>query len=100
MTPDPTKVLHPPQAIDEESREGDNACLEIELDGRAGRSRLVDARLFQPARREYARRLLEALCEHPGVRKAEVDLRSSTCSVEFDLASSTRAVMGRILVEA
>ncbi len=61
---------------------------------------MVDTRLFQPAQREYARRLLEALCEHPGVRKAEVDLASSTCRVDFDLASSTRAVMGRILVEA
>ena len=97
MKPDPNEVPHPPQATDEESRERDNACLEIELDGRAGLGRLVDARLFQPARREYARRLLEALCEHPGVRKAEVDLASSTCRVEFDLDSNTRAVMGGIL---
>jgi len=100
MTTDPSKVLHPPQAIDDESCERDNVCLEIELDGRAGLGRLVDTRLFQPARRNYAQRLLEALCAHPGVRKAEVDLTSSTCRVEFDLASSTRAVMGRILVEA
>ncbi len=100
MTPDPTKVLYPPQATDGESHEKDSACLEIELDGRAGLGRVVDTRLFQPARREFARRLLEALCEHPGVRKAEVDLGSSTCRVDFDLASSTRAVMGRILVEA
>jgi len=100
MKPDPNEVPHPPLATVEESCERDNACLEIELDGRAGRGRVVDARLFQPARREYARRLLEALCEHPGVRKAEVDLASSTCRVEFDLASNTRAVMGGILVEA
>ncbi len=100
MTPDPTKVPHPPLATVEESCERDNACLEIELDGRAGLGRVVDARLFQPARREYAQRLLEALCEHPGVRKAEVDLASSTCRVEFDLASNSRAVMGGILVEA
>ena len=102
MRPDPIELPHPPQAADEESRErdNDNACLEVELDGRAGLGRLFDARVFQPARREYARRLLEALCEHPGVRKAEVDLASSTCRVEFDLDSNTRAVMGRILVEA
>jgi len=100
MKPDPNEVPHPPLATVEESCERDNACLEIELDGRAGLGRVVDARLFQPARREYARRLLEALCEHPGVRKAEVDLASSTCRVEFDLASNTRAVMGGILVEA
>src|SRR5271157_563927 len=100
MKPDPNEVPHPPQATDEELRERDNACLEIELDGRAGLGRVVDTRLFQPARREYARRLLEALCEHPGVRKAEVELASSTCRVEFDLASNTRAVMGGILVEA
>ncbi|MGB2609974.1 MAG: hypothetical protein WBC80_13440, partial [Isosphaeraceae bacterium] len=79
MRPDPIELPHPPQAADEESRErdNDNACLEVELDGRAGLGRLFDARLFQPARREYARRLLEALCEHPGVRKAEVELASS-----------------------
>ena len=100
MKPDPNEVPHPPQATDEELRERDNACLEVELDGRAGLGRVVDARLFQPARREYARRLLEALCEHPGVRKAEVDLASSTCRVEFDLDSNTRAVMGGILAEA
>ena len=100
MTPDPTKVPHPPQATVAEPCERDNACLEIELDGRAGLGRLFDARLFQPARREYAQRLLEALCEHPGVRKAEVALASSTCRVEFDLDSNTRAVMGGILVEA
>jgi uncharacterized membrane protein YbaN (DUF454 family) len=100
MKPDPNEVPHPPQATDEESRERDNACLEIELDERTGLGRVVDARLFQPARREYARRLLEALCKHSGVRKAEVDLASSTCRVEFDLASNTRAVMGGILGEA
>src|SRR5271157_1141094 len=100
MKPDPNEVPHPPQATDEESCERENACLEVELDGRTGLGRVIDARLFQPARREYARRLLEALCEHPGVRKAEVELASSTCCVEFDLASNTPAVMGGILVEA
>ena len=50
MRPDPIELPHPPQATDEESRERDNACLEIELDGRAGLGRLFDARLFQPAR--------------------------------------------------
>src|SRR5271157_149178 len=100
MKPDPNEVPHPPLATVEESCERDNACLEIELDGRAGLGRVVDARLFQPARREYARRLLEALCKHPGVRKAKVEIASSTCCVEFDLAPSTRAVMGGILAEA
>ena len=100
MKPDPIELPRPSQATDEESRERDNACLEIELDGRAGLGRLFDARLFQPARREYARRLLEALCEHPGVRKAEVELASSTCRVEFDLDSNTRAVMGGSLASA
>ena len=100
MKPDPTKVPHLSQVTDGKSSEEDDTCLEIELDGRTGLGRLVDARLFQPARREYARRLLEALCEHSGVRKAEVDLTSASCRVEFDLSSSTQAVMGRILVEA
>ncbi len=48
----------------------------------------------------YARRLLEALCDHPGVRKAEIDLASSTCRVDFDLLSSSPAVMAEVFVDA
>ena len=99
MTSDPTRALNPTWATDNGSSERGSSCLEIELDELAGLGRVVDARLFQPARREYARRLVKALCEHPGVRKAEVDLASSTCQVEFDLTSSSRAVMGGILAE-
>ncbi|MGO9601107.1 MAG: DUF454 family protein [Isosphaeraceae bacterium] len=100
MKPDPNEMPPPPQATGEESHEWDNGCRQIELDEQAGLGRAVDARLFQPARREYAQRLLKALCEHPGVRKAQIDLASSTCRVEFDLASSTPAFMGGILAEA
>ena len=96
MKPDPPEVSTPPQATDVRSSEGDHAYMEIELDVQAGLVRVVDARLFQPARRGYARRLVEALCEHPGVRKAEVDLATSTCRVEFDLAANTQAVMAAV----
>ena len=99
MTPEPTEMPHSPHATVEESCENDNSCLEIELDEQAGLGRAVDARLFQPARRIRSA-TPQGVCEHPGVRKAQVDLASSTCRVEFDLASSTPAFMGGILAEA
>jgi uncharacterized membrane protein YbaN (DUF454 family) len=88
------------QASDESAEGQESGRLEIELDTRTGVGRVVDPRLFQPARREYARCLLEALCEHEGVRKAEVDLASSSCRVEYDLDVSSRKAMGDILVDA
>src|SRR5580658_3855847 len=100
MVLDPTDVNLPSRAADRESRERDHPPLDIELDGRAGRIRVSDSRLFHPARRAYARRLLEALCDHPGVRKAEIDLGSSTCRVEFDLLSSSPAVMAEVFADA
>jgi uncharacterized membrane protein YbaN (DUF454 family) len=97
---DPTDVIHPSQATDRESCEGDLSSLDIELDGKAGLIQVSDARLFRPARRAYARRLLEALCNQPGVRKAEIDLASSTCRVDFDLLSNSPAVMAEVFADA
>ncbi len=77
-----------------------DSCLDIELDDQAGHIRVNDARLFRADRRVYAQRLLEALCENPGVRKAEVDLVTSTCRVDFDLASNTTAFMAEVFVNA
>ena len=95
-----TGAILSPQAADREQGETDESDLDIELDDRVGLVRVNDARLFHPNRRAYARRLLKALCEHPGVRKAEIDLPSATCRVDFDLASNSPAVMAEVFVDA
>jgi len=100
MELDPTDVNLPSQAADRDSCETDRSSLEIEFDDRAGLIRVSDPRLFHPARRGYARRLVEALCDHPGVRKAEIDLASCTCRVDFDLMSSSTAVMAKVFINA
>jgi uncharacterized membrane protein YbaN (DUF454 family) len=78
----------------------DEPRLEIELDGRAGRLEVRDARLFGPSGRPLGGRLVEALCTHQGVRRAEVDSRTSTCRVDFDLASNAPAFMAAAFIDA
>jgi uncharacterized membrane protein YbaN (DUF454 family) len=78
----------------------DGSNLEIELDDRSGLVRVSDDRLFHPASLTYARRLLEALRDSPGVRKAEIDFASSTCRVDFDHASNASAVIAGVFADA
>jgi uncharacterized membrane protein YbaN (DUF454 family) len=78
----------------------DDTTLEIELNSWTGQLFVADARLFGPAGRRLGRRLVEALCEHPGVRRAEVDSANAACRVDFDLACTSREVMADIFVDA
>jgi uncharacterized membrane protein YbaN (DUF454 family) len=96
MSPESTGTAGVPLAIDRAASATDETFLDIEIDGRAGQVRVSDPRLFRPARRTYARRLLELLCDHAGVRRAEIELSTSTCRVDFDLASSSPAVMAEV----
>ncbi|MDG3007110.1 DUF454 family protein [Paludisphaera mucosa] len=96
----PQESPPPPPAHAADPGGVEDASLEVEVDARAGLIRVSDARLFRPLRRDYARRLLEALCKHPGVRKAEVDLATSSCRVDFDLVVCDPAVMARVFVES
>jgi uncharacterized membrane protein YbaN (DUF454 family) len=57
--------------------------LEIEFDERAGAVRVYDPRLFQAGRRGYCERLLLAAARQPGISKAEIDLASASCRIEF-----------------
>jgi hypothetical protein len=75
-------------------------CLDIEIDERIGAVRVRDPRLFQARRRNFCKRLLEAVSEQPGVRRAEVDLSTASCQIEFESASSTPQVMAGVLVDA
>ena len=44
--------------------------------------------------------LLNALCQQPGIRKAEIDFTSSTCRVEFDLSHHAPQFMANAFVQA
>lgn len=100
MNLDPTQASDRPFASDPMPNQSDTSRGEIELDDQAGLVRVRNPGLFQPQHRGFAQRLLESLCDHPGVKKAEIDLASSTCRIEFDLDSRTKAIMAEVLVDA
>lgn len=78
----------------------DDARLEVAMDAEAGRLRVSDARLFGPDGCDLGRRLVEALCSRPGVRRAEFDPRDATCRVEFDLGLDDPREMAAAFVDA
>jgi hypothetical protein len=67
-------------------------CLDIELDERMGSLRIHDPRLFQARRRGFCERLLMAASRQPGIVKAEVELASASCQIEFSPGVQTTAV--------
>jgi hypothetical protein len=67
-------------------------CLDIELDERVGSLRIYDPRLFQARRRGFCERLLKAASRQPGIVKAEVELASASCQIEFSPGVRTTAV--------
>jgi uncharacterized membrane protein YbaN (DUF454 family) len=72
---------------------GQQVCLDVEIDEEAGAFRVYDPRAFRAARRGFCRRLIDAVSAQQGFGKAEVDLPSATCRIEFDPGSTTsRAV--------
>ena len=58
-------------------------CLDIEIDEEEGSVRVYDPRVFHAGRRRFCRRLIEAAARRTGVRKAEVDLMSASCRIDF-----------------
>jgi uncharacterized membrane protein YbaN (DUF454 family) len=84
--------------------DGASPSLEIEFDESAGSVRIYDPRLFQAGRRGFCERLLKAAARQPGIRKAEVDLASASCQIEFCPGSQTPRSMAdssdRVIREA
>jgi uncharacterized membrane protein YbaN (DUF454 family) len=72
---------------------GASPCLDIEFDESAGSVRIYDPRLFQAGRRGFCERLLKAASRQPGIRKAEIDLASASCQIEFSPGSQTPRYM-------
>jgi uncharacterized membrane protein YbaN (DUF454 family) len=73
--------------------DGVSPCLDIEFDERGGSVRVYDPRLFHAGRRGFCERLLEAAARQPGIYKAEVDLASASCQIEFSPGSTTPQCM-------
>jgi uncharacterized membrane protein YbaN (DUF454 family) len=66
---------------------------DVELDEKAGSIRVRDPRLIHTGRRGFCRRLIEAAARRPGVRKAEIDLASASCRLEFGSGPATSQAM-------
>jgi uncharacterized membrane protein YbaN (DUF454 family) len=82
-----------PDRIEPGEGDGVSPCLDIEFDERGGSVRVYDPRLFQAGRRGFCERLLEAASRQPGIHKAEVDLASASCQIEFSPGSTTSQCM-------
>ena len=74
--------------------------LDIEIDEQAGSFRVYDPRVFQAGRRAFCRRLIEATARHPGVRKAEIDLASASCRIEFGSGTAMSETMADAFADA
>jgi hypothetical protein len=73
---------------------------EIEIDERARSVRVRDPRAFRAGRRAFCRRLLEAAARRPGVGRAEVDLATASCRVEFVGGTHDLPSMANSFIEA
>jgi uncharacterized membrane protein YbaN (DUF454 family) len=82
-----------PDRIEPGQDGGASPCLDIEFDERAGSVRVYDPRLFQAGRRDFCERLLQAATRQPGISKAEIDLASASCQIEFCPGSQTPRFM-------
>jgi hypothetical protein len=80
--------------------DGASPSLEIEFDESAGSVRIYDPRLFQAGRRGFCERLLKAASRQSGISKAEVDLGSASCQIEFCHGSQTPQSMVDSFVRA
>ncbi len=56
---------------------------DVDFDTQAQTIKVCDARLINATQRAFCRRLLEAAARRPGIGKAEVDLASASCRIEF-----------------
>ncbi len=76
------------------------AGLEIEIDEQTRSLRVRDPRAFRAGRRSFCRRLLEAAARRPGVGRAEVDLATASCRVDFDAGVTDLPSMASHFIEA
>jgi uncharacterized membrane protein YbaN (DUF454 family) len=69
----------------------------IEIDEQRRAIRVHDPRIINPEQRAFCRRFLDLAMREPGVSKAEVDLPSATCHVEFGTHAATACEMADVV---
>ncbi len=89
-----------PDRISPDEGDGVSPCLDIEFDEREGLVRVYDPRLFQAGRRDFCERLLGAASRQPGIHKAEIDLASASCQIEFSPGSNAPRTMAEAFAYA
>ncbi len=93
-----------PGGIEPANGGGAFPSLDIEFDETAGSLRIYDPRLFQAGRRGFCKRLLTLASRQPGIIKAEVELASASCQIEFGPGPQTALCMAdsfvRVVQEA
>ena len=100
MEPHSRDHMRLPRRIEPRRTDGAFPCLDIEIDEIEGSVRVQDPRLFHAGRRAFCRRLLEAASRQPGIRRAEVQLGTASCLIEFDAGSNTPEAMADAFVRA
>ncbi len=89
-----------PVKIEPEQAGEASPSFEIEFDESSGSARIYDPRLFQAGRRGFCERLLKAASRQPEINKAEVDLATASCRIEFGSGSQTPRCMADSFVRA
>jgi uncharacterized membrane protein YbaN (DUF454 family) len=75
-------------------------CLDIEIDEKAGRVRVHDPRLFRAGQHSFCKRLLAAASEQREIRRAEVNLTTATCWLEFGPGLETSQALASAFIQA
>jgi uncharacterized membrane protein YbaN (DUF454 family) len=75
------------------ANDGAAHCPPVQIDEGASSIRVRDPRIIRAGQRAFCRRLVESLARQHGVLKAEIDLASATCHVEFGPRSTTSQSM-------
>ncbi len=63
--------------------DGGSAGPDVQFDSKGQSIQVCDTRIINAEQRAFCRRLLEAAARRPGISKAEVDLATASCRIEF-----------------
>lgn len=91
---------HPTRPVETRGSDVVSHGPDVELDESAGSIRIRDPRLIHTGRRGFCRRLIEAAARRPGVRKAEIDLASASCRLEFGPGPATSQAMAEAFADS
>jgi uncharacterized membrane protein YbaN (DUF454 family) len=95
---DGLREVAPVEQAGEPESEAAFFCLDIEIDERAGLVRVHDPRMFRAGQHSFCKRLLAAASEQREIRRAEVNLATGTCWIEFGPGlGSSQALAGAFI---